>query len=64
MKILLFIISLIVCGTLKAQNKWTYDFIVPDNGNFVHLCKPSKQQTQEKTSNADIVYSYDPAIIE
>lgn len=24
-----------VCASLNAQNKWTYDFIVPDNGNFV-----------------------------
>ena len=48
MKILLFIISLIVCGTLKAQNKWTYDFIVPDNGNFVQAIQAANTRENKQ----------------
>ena len=35
MKAIYTIILMSVCASLNAQNKWTYDFIVPDNGNFV-----------------------------
>ncbi len=35
MKAIYAIILMSVCTSLNAQNKWTYDFIVPDNGNFV-----------------------------
>jgi pectin methylesterase-like acyl-CoA thioesterase len=35
MKAIYAIILMSVCASLNAQNKWTYDFIVPDNGNFV-----------------------------
>lgn len=35
MKAIYAIILMSVCASLNAQKKWTYDFIVPDNGNFV-----------------------------
>ncbi len=37
-------LTLSVCLSLHAQNRWTYDFIVPDNGNFVQAIQSANDR--------------------
>ena len=46
-----FILTIALCTLsliCKAQNKWTYDFIVPDNGNFVQAIQAANTRENKQ----------------
>ena len=46
-----FILTIALCTLsliCKAQNKWTYDFIVPDNGNFVQAIQAANNRADKQ----------------
>ncbi len=44
MRVIHTVLTLLACMSLHAQNRWTYDFIVPDNGNFVQAVQAANNR--------------------
>ncbi|MCQ2113278.1 MAG: pectinesterase family protein [Bacteroidaceae bacterium] len=47
-KLQIFVGMWMVCMAMMAQGKWKYDFIVPDNGNFVQAIHAANNRTNKQ----------------